>query len=46
MLGRGGTLVDAAYGLYRLQIERRPHLAEMMEDGGRGRELVGARRNA
>jgi predicted protein tyrosine phosphatase len=46
MLGRGRSLVNAAYGLYRLQIERRPHIAEMMEDGGRGRELVGARRHA
>jgi predicted protein tyrosine phosphatase len=42
-LGRGGSLVHAAHALYRLQIERRPHLAEMMEDGGRGRELAGAR---
>ena len=45
ILGREGSLVDAAYGLYRLQIERRPYIAEMMEDAGRGRELVGARRH-
>ena len=42
MLGRGGSLVQAAYALYRLQMERRPQLAEMMEEGGRGRELRGA----
>ncbi len=42
MLGRDGSLVDAAYALYRLQIERRPHIAEMMEDGGRRREVQAA----
>jgi predicted protein tyrosine phosphatase len=41
MLGRDGTLVAAAYGLYRLQMERRPHIAAMMEDGGRSRETRG-----
>ncbi|MBW4023328.1 MAG: protein-tyrosine-phosphatase [Proteobacteria bacterium] len=46
MLGWDGRLVDAACGLYRLQIERRPHIAAMMEDGGRGRELALARRHA
>lgn len=44
MLGWDGRLVDAVCGLYRLQIERRPHIAEMMEDGGR--ELSLARRHA
>jgi predicted protein tyrosine phosphatase len=39
MLGRGGTLIRAAYGLYRLQIDRRPELAEYMNDAGRGREV-------
>jgi hypothetical protein len=28
--------------IYRLQIERRPHLAEYMDDGGRGREIQAA----
>jgi predicted protein tyrosine phosphatase len=42
MLGRDGTLVRAAYGLYRLQIERRPQLADYMDDGGRGREIRAA----
>jgi predicted protein tyrosine phosphatase len=42
MLGRDGTLVQAAQRLYRLQIERRPHLAEYMDDGGRGREIRAA----
>ena len=42
MLGRDGTLVSAAYRLYRLQIERRPQLAEMMDAGGRGREIRAA----
>jgi predicted protein tyrosine phosphatase len=42
LLGRDGTLVEAAYLLYRLQIERRPHLAEYMDDGGRGREIRAA----
>lgn len=46
MLGWDGRLVDAACGLYRLQIERRPHIAAMMEEGGRGRELALARRHA
>ena len=43
MLGRDGTLVQATFALYRAQIAARPHIAEMMEDGGRGRELIGAR---
>lgn len=42
MLGRDDTLIQAAYRLYRLQIERRPHLAVYMDDGGRGRELRAA----
>lgn len=42
-LGRGGALVTAAFALYRLQIERRPHVADFMEQGGRGREVEGAR---
>jgi predicted protein tyrosine phosphatase len=43
LLGRNGTLVAAASALHRLQLERRPHLAEFMELGGRGREIVAAR---
>ena len=46
MLGRGGALVEAAHALHRLQIERRPHVAEFMELGGRGREVEAARRCA
>ncbi|MCB8881830.1 protein-tyrosine-phosphatase [Acidisoma cellulosilytica] len=42
-LGRRGSLVAAAFALYRLQIEKRPHVAEFMEKGGRGREVAGAR---
>ncbi len=44
LLQRGGTLVAAAHALYKLQLERRPHLAEFMENGGRGREVAAARR--
>ncbi|WP_135467541.1 tyrosine phosphatase family protein [Crenalkalicoccus roseus] len=43
MLGRGGTLVAAARGIYRLQLERRPWLAERMSADGRGREVAAAR---
>lgn len=42
MLGRRGQLVDAAFGLYRLQIERYPHIGPAMAEGGRGREVTGA----
>ncbi len=44
MLGRGGTLVAAAHALYALQLERRPHLAELMQTAGREREVVAGRR--
>jgi len=43
MLGRKGTLVEATHALHRLQIERRPHIAEFMELGGREREVASAR---
>ena len=46
MLRRSGTLVDATTALHRLQIERRPHIAEFMEQGGRGREVAAARSDA
>jgi len=42
-LGRGGTLVEATHALHALQLERRPHLAEFMEAGGRLREVTAAR---
>jgi predicted protein tyrosine phosphatase len=43
MLGRRGTLIEAAHALYRLQLERRPHLAAFMGECGRGREVAAAR---
>ncbi len=43
MLGRGGSLIEATHALHRLQLERRPHLADLMEQGGRGREVAAAR---
>ena len=42
-LQRGGTMVAAAHALYKIQLERRPHLAELMESLGRGREIAAAR---
>jgi predicted protein tyrosine phosphatase len=42
MLGRGGTLVAATHALHRLQLDRRPKLAEFMEKAGRGREVASA----
>ena len=42
MLGRGGALVEATHALHRLQLERRPHLAEFMRQGGRSREIAAA----
>ena len=41
MLGRDGELVAAAHDVYRLQLEKRPHLAEFMTNAGRVRELAG-----
>ena len=41
-LGRGGALARAAHRLYRLQIERRPELAEFMAGTGRTREVEAA----
>lgn len=43
MLGRRGALIEATHDLHRLQIERRPHIAEFMELGGREREVAAAR---
>lgn len=42
LLGRGGALVAAARGLYRHQLQVRPHLAEVMRRGARGREVDAA----
>lgn len=39
LLGRGGTLPAAAADLYRHQLRLRPHLAEIMRQAGRGREV-------
>ncbi len=44
-LNRLGTLVEATHALHRLQLDRRPHLAELMAQG-RARELDAARRLA
>ncbi|MDQ2804807.1 MAG: hypothetical protein M3Y41_19825 [Pseudomonadota bacterium] len=46
MLGRIGALVEATHALYRRPIERRAHLAEFMELGGREREVAAARGSA
>jgi len=43
LLGRGGEIVAAAKGLYGVQLVRRPELATMMGEGGRGREVQSAR---
>ncbi len=42
MLGRGGTLIEAATAIYRHQLELRQYLAEVMIGNGRGREIVTA----
>ncbi len=43
MLGRGGSLVAAATALHRRQMEVRPHIGDLMAQGGRGREVDAAR---
>ncbi len=43
-LSRGGELVSAAGEIYRIQLEIRPELAQLMTEGGRGREVTAARR--
>ncbi len=45
LLSRQGELVAAAHQIYRLQLETRPHLAEVMTRSGRGREVEAARRS-
>jgi predicted protein tyrosine phosphatase len=42
MLGREGRLIAAAHALYRVQIERRPHIAAYMDELGRSRETRAA----
>jgi len=42
LLGRRGELIAAAPAIYRRQLVRRPHLAELMREGGRGREVAAA----
>jgi predicted protein tyrosine phosphatase len=46
LLGRRGTLVDAAIRRYRHVIERRPDVGEMMTEMGRGREVKLAARTS
>jgi len=43
MLDRNGEVVAAAAETYRRQLETYPHLAELMTQGGRGREVAAAR---
>ncbi len=42
LLGRDGALVAATHRLHRLQIDRRPELAEFMAASGRAREVEAA----
>ena len=42
MLSRSGEIVSAAIEVYRMQLQVRPHLAEFMTLGRRGREVVAA----
>ena len=46
LLGRGGELVAAAIARYRHVIERRPDVAQMMTEMGRGREVRAAQASA
>jgi predicted protein tyrosine phosphatase len=43
LLDRKGEIIAATIDVYRMQLEIRPHLAEFMTQGGRGREVVAAR---
>jgi predicted protein tyrosine phosphatase len=40
MLGRDGEIIEGVKGIYRVQLSRRPELAEAMTHGGRNREVV------
>jgi predicted protein tyrosine phosphatase len=42
LLGRSGGLIQATHALHSLQLVRRPHLAEYMENAGRSREVRAA----
>jgi predicted protein tyrosine phosphatase len=42
MLNRGGEIIEAVKGIYRVQLGRRPELATAMSSGGRGREVAAA----
>jgi predicted protein tyrosine phosphatase len=44
MLGRGGTLPQAAHAVYQRQLDSRPQLWDFMSNLGRGRELAKATR--
>ncbi len=43
-LGRGGSLSEAARQLHALQLRKRPHLAALLRDLGRGAEVDAAER--
>ena len=43
LISRDGELARAAFGIYRHQLERRPHLAESMIQAGRWREVEAGR---
>ncbi len=40
MLARNGEMIAAARGVYRRQLGTWPELAELMTQGGRGREVA------
>ena len=42
LLQRNGTLVAATHALHALQLQRRAHLADLMNGAGRGREVTAA----
>lgn len=46
MLARNGAMIAAAHQIYRLQLERRPHLAELMIEGSRGQEVAAGQHGA
>ncbi len=43
-LGRGGSLSEAVRRLHGLQLQVRPHLADLLRDLGRGEEVDAALR--
>ncbi|MBV9734562.1 MAG: protein-tyrosine-phosphatase [Acidisphaera sp.] len=46
MLGRDGALIEASHQVHRLQLDRRPELAELMSQCGRAREVEAAKATA